>query len=65
MNWGRWSETDEVKLPEIASEEIILENILSISVLEWEVSRVGCKICGTKELEARESRNSLVGLWSL
>ena len=65
MNWGRWSEIVEVKLPEIASGEIILENILSISVLEWEVSRVGCKIYGTKELEARESRNSLVGLWSL
>ena len=61
MNWGRWSEIVEVKLPEIASGEIILENILSISVLEWEVSRVGCKIYGTKELEARESRNSLVG----
>ena len=37
----------------------------SISVLEWEVSQVGCKIYGTKELEARESRNSLVGLWLL
>ena len=64
MNWGRWSEIVEVKLPEIASGEIILENILSISVLEWEVSRVDCKIYGTKELEARESRNS-VGLWLL
>ena len=63
MNWGRWSEIVEVKLPEIASREI-LENILSISVLEWEVSRVGCKICRTKELEGRESRNSLVG-WLL
>ena len=43
----------------------MLENILSISVLsvlEWEVSRGGCKIYVTKELEARESRNSLVGL---
>ena len=52
----------EVKLPVIAYVEIILENILSISVLEWEVSRAGCKIYGTKELEARESINSLVGL---
>ena len=34
----------DVKLSKIASEEIMLENILSMSVLEWEVSRVGCKI---------------------
>ena len=65
MNWGRWSEIVEVKLPETACGEITLENILSISVLEWEVSQVGCKIYGTKELEARQSRNSLVRLWSL
>ena len=52
MNWGRWSEIVEVKLPEIASEEIIFENMLSISVLETGVNRVGCKIYGTKELEA-------------
>ena len=65
MNWGRWSEIVEVKLPETAFGEITLENILSISVLEWEVSQVGCKIFGTKELEARQSRNSLVRLWSL
>ena len=57
MNWGRWSDIVEVKLPEIAS--------LSINVLEWEVSWVGWEIYGTKELEARESRNSLVGLWLL
>ena len=31
-----------------------------MSVLEWEVNRVGCKIYGKKELQARESRNSLV-----
>ena len=52
----------EVKLPEIASGEIVLEDILSVSVLKWEVNQVGCKIYGTKELEARESRNSLVEL---
>ena len=50
------------QVTKIASGEIILENILSISALEWEVSRVGCKIYGIKESEARESRNSLVGL---
>ena len=39
-----------------------IANILSMSILEWEVNLVGCKIYGRKELEARESRNSLVGL---
>ena len=38
----------EVKLPEIVSGEIRLENLLSMSVLEWEVSRFGCKIYGKK-----------------
>ena len=53
----------EVKLPEFASGENVLDNILSISVLEGQVSRVGCKIYRKKELEARGSRNSLVGLY--
>ena len=52
----------DVKLPKIASGEIMLENILSMCVLEWEVSPVRCKICGTKEFEVKDSRNSLVGL---
>ena len=52
----------DVKLPKIASGEIMLENILSMCVLEWEVSPVSCKIYGTKEFEAKDSRNSLVGL---
>ena len=39
--------------------DYIRENILPMSVLEWEVNRVGCKIYGKKELQARESRNSL------
>ena len=51
-----------VKLPQIASGEITLRNKLSMSVLEWEVSPVCCKIHVTKELEARESRDLLVGL---
>ena len=65
MNWGRWSEIVEVRLPEIASGEIIFEKILSIIVLMCEVSRAGCKIYGTKELEPQKSRNSIVGLWLL
>ena len=52
----------QINLSKIASGDIILENILSVSVLEWEVSRVGCKMYGTKEFEARETRNLLVGL---
>ena len=52
----------EVKLPGTASGEIILEKMLSMNVLEWEVSRVVLKKYGTKELEARKPRNSLVGL---
>ena len=52
-------------LPEIASWEVTLENILSMSVFKWLVSLVGCKIYGINEFEARESKNSLVGSWSL
>ena len=40
--------------------ESILEKKLSMKVFEWLVSLVGCKIYGTMELEAKESRKSLV-----
>ena len=43
-NCGRWSDTMAVMLPEIISWEIILTNILSMRVLEWLVSLVGCKM---------------------
>ena len=56
-NWGRWSETVAVKLPDIMSGSITFGNILSIRVLEWLVILVGCKIKGMTELEARESKN--------
>ena len=50
-----------VKLPDIMSGSVILENILSIGVLEWLVILAGCKDIGIKlELEARESKNSSV-----
>ena len=49
-----------VKLPDIMSESIALENILSIRVLEWLIILVGCKIKGINEFEARESKNSFV-----
>ena len=43
-----------VKLPDMC-ESIILENILSIRILEWLVILNVCKIKGINELEARES----------
>ena len=51
-----------VKLPDIISDSIMFEKILSIRVLEWLVILVGCKIKGINELDASESKNSLVGL---
>ena len=45
-----------VKLPDIMSGLIALENILSIRVLEWLVILVGCKIKGINGLEARECK---------
>ena len=64
-NWERWSETVAVRLPDIESDKIIFVNMLSISVFEWLVILVGCKKWGKKELDARDSKNSLVGLWTL
>ena len=49
-----------VNLPDIMSGSITFENILSIRALEWLVILTGCKINGKNELEARESKNSLV-----
>ena len=53
-NWGRWSDMMVVKLPDIMSGSITIENILAIRVLEWLVILVGCKIKGS-ELEAIKS----------
>ena len=54
-----------VKLPDIVSGPITIENILSMRVLEWLFILVGCKINGINELEARQSKNSLVSLCPL
>ena len=54
-----------VKLLDIMSGSITFKNILSIIVLEWLVILVGYRIKGINELEARESKNSLVSLCSL
>ena len=65
MTMNKVSTNCGLMLPEITSWEITLENISSMSVLEWLVIVVGCKICGINEFEARESTNSAVGWWSL
>ena len=49
-----------IKLPDIMSGSLTFENILSIRVLEWLVILFGCKIKGTNELEARESKKLFV-----
>ena len=54
-----------VKLPDIMSGSIKLENILSTRVLEWPVILVSYKIKGINELETRESKNSFLWLCSL
>ena len=48
------------KLPDIMSGPIIIENILSVRVLESLVILVGYKIKGISTLETRESKNSFV-----
>ena len=45
-NWGRWSDMVAVMFPDIASHQSTFKKILSMSVLEWLVSPVGCKIYG-------------------
>ena len=50
-----------VKLLDIMPDGLIkFENILSIRVLEWLVILVGCENKDINELEARDSKNSLV-----
>ena len=48
------------KLQYNMSGSITFQNILSIKVLEWLVTLVGCKIKGINKLEARKSKNSFV-----
>ena len=55
-----------IKLPDIISGSMF-GNILSriwYIVLEWLVILVGCEIKGINELDARESKNSFVGLYA-
>ena len=46
----------EIKLPNIVSGSITFESTLSVSVLEWLVILVGCKIKGISELGAGECK---------
>ena len=46
-----------IKLPDIMSGSITFKNISSITVLEWLIFLVGCKIKGINELKSRESKN--------
>ena len=64
-NWDRWSEIVAVRLPGNESGKITFVNMLSISVFEWLVILVGCKMNSKKEFGVSESKNLLVGLWTL
>ena len=43
-NWGRWSVIVDVKFPQIVYFDMWLGNMLSIRVLQWPVTLVGCNI---------------------
>ena len=47
-NWGRWSEIVAVRYPDNKSGEITFVNIVLISVFEWLVIVVICKMYGKK-----------------
>lgn len=49
-------EIRKAQLPEISCREIILGNTMSMSVLEYLDSRVGCKMFWMNELTARVER---------
>ena len=43
-NCGKWWDTAGVMLPGVNSQEIKLDNILSVRIFEWLVILVGCMI---------------------
>ena len=49
-----------VILPDIMSESITFEDILSIRVLQWLVILIGCKIKDINGSEVRKSKNLFV-----
>ena len=46
-----------IKLPDTISGSIMLQNILSVRVLEWIVILIGCEIKGINELDESDSKN--------
>ena len=60
-NWGRWSEIDEVRLPETELGVWMFEKMLSIRVLEVVLILVGWTICGRNICEESKSKNSFAG----
>ena len=59
-NWERWSEIDEVRLPETELGVWMFEKMLSIRVLEVVLILVGWTICDRNICEESESKNSFV-----
>ena len=49
--------TMTIKLPDTISGSIMLQNILSVRVLEWIVILIGCEIKGINELDESDSKN--------
>ena len=54
-----------VIFPDIASHESTFDKILSMRILEWLVTLVGCEIHEKIEFETKDSRNSLASYCSL
>ena len=58
-NCARWSDIENVKLPDVQlSNSGLLENMLSIRVWDLLVTLAGSVICGTNRLDVRVSKNS-------
>ena len=61
-NWGRWSETVDVKLPDIMFElKVRLQKILSIKVGEELEILVGSNMTGDRKLDENVSTKLLAG----
>ena len=60
---GKWSEMSERIIPfDVIESWMMFVKILSMSVADDDVTRVGLQICGMKELEKLASMKSLVGV---
>ena len=62
-NWAKWSDIEKVKFPEVQfSNSGLFEKILSINVWDLFVTREGSVIWGTKRLDVRVSKKSLISV---